>query len=758
MKNKKLFAILTLVCFMFTLMPVAAFAAEPYAWIEDGEEVVKLTTDTTGALVPANVAVHHSNTNGEFYLFAMKDGKVYDKLTWGSTVGTFITATNPAYTTLTFNEEGDYTVYAVAKDTYTETSVLADFTSGKIGATEAANKLIAYKDGQFVLENNVITVNPVATNYSIVVSLDGTTWYDQAALNADNNALEKDLATVSNGYDNVELWVKLLNNNVEVAGAELDITTNSYAIETSKETVKTNPNGIAKVKLSSVLAGDFKVYVEYGAKADLTIDVTADNTKAAYIETTYVPTAPVALDTDLQASEITLTISDINGNNVDNQPNDLVKYDGTNDATADYTIKVVSAPAGSSVKASKLELFYDPGSATWGIKGAELDVEGEYTFKVMLANGHSTTATITVKEFQTPVELKMVYKQNTVELGGEAMLHKLYYVDANGVTKNVKNKIGGDVRLAAKGYAVDNYFETGVAEVKDTSGNVITPAIAAGTLVVKESETYVGSKISVIAVAEKYNLTAVVDLLVANEAADVKYASTEADVAVNNTLVANIVDVDGNKVGLTGIVNKASVSYAVLEKPEGAKVAVSTKADNNLATKGEFKVSFTANEVGNYKLQTVVRYEQADGVVKYYSGIETISVGNNSFKDIVVMSIGSNEIVVNETTKTIDAAPIVENNRTFVPFRALAEAFGATVAYDEATQSVTAELNDVTVVMTIGSNVYTVNGVEKTMDVAPFIVDGRTMVPVRFVAEAFGITVTPTYDENGATADILFAK
>ena len=748
MKNKKLFAILTLVCFMFTLMPVAAFAADPYVWIEDGEEVVKLTNDTNGVLVPADVKVHHSNTNGAFYLFAMKDGKVYDALTWGKTVGTFITATNPAYTTLTFSEDGEYTVYAVAKDTYTEGILEANglLASGEVGATEAANKLIAYKDGQFVLENNVITVNPVATNYSIEVSLNGTNWYNQAALNQDNNALEAALATVSNGYDNVELWVKLLNNSVEVAGKELDITTNSYAIESSKETVTTNPNGIAKIKLSSVLAGDFKVYVEYGSKADLTIDVTADSTKPATITTAYAPTAPVALDTALIQSDITFTIADINGNNVDDTPA-LVKYDGTNVNSSDYTIKVVEAPKGSSVKAANLSLSYNAANAVWLLTGADLDVEGTYTFKVMLANGASATATITVKEFQTPVALKMIYKQNTVELDGEAVLDKLFYVDANGVTKSllIKDRTGAitgikDAKLAANGYAVDTFTTT------------------TGLLTVEADEKYVGAKVTVIAVAEKYNLTTAVDLLVANEAAGVKYASTEAEVAVNNTLVANIVDADGNKVGLANGIAKANVSYVVLEKPEGAKVAISTKADNNLATKGEFKVSFTANEVGNYKVQTVVSYKQANDVVKYYTGIETISVGNASFNDIVVMSIGSNEIVVNEATKEIPAAPIVENNRTFVPFRALIEAFGADVAWDEATQAVTAELNDTVVVMTIGSATYTVNGVEKSMDVAPFIKDASTMIPVRFVAEEFGITVTPTYDNNGATADILFAK
>ena len=122
----------------------------------------------------------------------------------------------------------------------------------------------------------------------------------------------------------------------------------------------------------------------------------------------------------------------------------------------------------------------------------------------------------------------------------------------------------------------------------------------------------------------------------------------------------------------------------------------------------------------------------------------------------VIMSVGSNEIIANSDKVSIDAAPIVQNSRTYVPFRALAEAFGAEVAYDEATQAVTAELNGTTVVMTIGSATYTVNGEEKTMDVAPFINGSRTMVPVRFAAEAFGIKVIPTYDENGATADILF--
>ena len=134
---------------------------------------------------------------------------------------------------------------------------------------------------------------------------------------------------------------------------------------------------------------------------------------------------------------------------------------------------------------------------------------------------------------------------------------------------------------------------------------------------------------------------------------------------------------------------------------------------------------------------TKYQCDDSTSTVKYYTGTQIFAVGNGSVGDVVVMSIGSNEIIINDKKATIDAEPMIQNDRTYVPFRALAEAFGAEVAYDEATQAVTAELNGVTVVMTIGSATYTVNGAEKTMDVAPFINGSRTMVPVRFAAEAF---------------------
>mgnify|MGYP003294473153 CR=1 FL=1 len=59
--------------------------------------------------------------------------------------------------------------------------------------------------------------------------------------------------------------------------------------------------------------------------------------------------------------------------------------------------------------------------------------------------------------------------------------------------------------------------------------------------------------------------------------------------------------------------------------------------------------------------------------------------------------------------------------------------------------------------MEIGEKVYTVNGVEKVGDAAPYITAASTMVPVSFFTNAFGITATPIYDANGV-CDVLFTK
>lgn len=100
-----------------------------------------------------------------------------------------------------------------------------------------------------------------------------------------------------------------------------------------------------------------------------------------------------------------------------------------------------------------------------------------------------------------------------------------------------------------------------------------------------------------------------------------------------------------------------------------------------------------------------------------------------------------------------DAQPLMRNDRTFVPFRAIFEAMGATVSWDNTTRTVTAKRSDRTVKLTIGRKACTVDraGSDRSFstDAAPFIEGGRTYVPVRFAAQALGAAVG--WDNNTQT-------
>lgn len=88
-----------------------------------------------------------------------------------------------------------------------------------------------------------------------------------------------------------------------------------------------------------------------------------------------------------------------------------------------------------------------------------------------------------------------------------------------------------------------------------------------------------------------------------------------------------------------------------------------------------------------------------------------------------------------------DQQPFLKDSRTLVPARGVFEAFGASVSWDDATETVTVSRGDTLVTLTIGQSFITVNGVKKAQDVPAQLINDRTMIPVRAVAEAFGCNV-----------------
>ena len=128
----------------------------------------------------------------------------------------------------------------------------------------------------------------------------------------------------------------------------------------------------------------------------------------------------------------------------------------------------------------------------------------------------------------------------------------------------------------------------------------------------------------------------------------------------------------------------------------------------------------------------------------------------------IVLTVGKLVAMVGGGTVMLDAAPYIDKagSRTMVPMRFIGEAFGAAITWDASTCRVLVETKGtpnhgpLLMIMTIGSSRATVNGKTVTLDVAPAIVAGRTFVPLRFVAEAFGADVA--WNAATRTATIQF--
>jgi len=107
-----------------------------------------------------------------------------------------------------------------------------------------------------------------------------------------------------------------------------------------------------------------------------------------------------------------------------------------------------------------------------------------------------------------------------------------------------------------------------------------------------------------------------------------------------------------------------------------------------------------------------------------------------------VFTVGATAFTVDGVAQTLDVAPVIQDGRTMMPIRAAANAAGVT------NENILFEAGVITIIrgdrvaqFTLGSRVMVVNGVAMNMDVAPALVAGRALIPVRWVGTALGVPV-----------------
>lgn len=124
----------------------------------------------------------------------------------------------------------------------------------------------------------------------------------------------------------------------------------------------------------------------------------------------------------------------------------------------------------------------------------------------------------------------------------------------------------------------------------------------------------------------------------------------------------------------------------------------------------------------------------------------------NLFSDKLSLVIGNSLAFSNGTIKQIDSqnskvTPVVENGRTLVPVRFIAESLGAEVDWNDATQTATLKKDSLTISVTLNESQILINGEPKAIDVPAQTKDDRTLLPLRAVSDAFSKQVY--WNDNG---------
>ena len=154
-----------------------------------------------------------------------------------------------------------------------------------------------------------------------------------------------------------------------------------------------------------------------------------------------------------------------------------------------------------------------------------------------------------------------------------------------------------------------------------------------------------------------------------------------------------------------------------------------------LKDKGDGKYTFVMPRGG---VEVEASFEEADDTEEPVVDETEESAGE---KEFIKLTIGQKIAWVFDEYVVNDVAPEINNERTMLPIRFVAEALGAAVTWNEAEQKVTITEDDLVIEIFIGQPFATVNGKPVQLDAPAYIANDRTYLPLRFVAENLGATV-----------------
>lgn len=226
--------------------------------------------------------------------------------------------------------------------------------------------------------------------------------------------------------------------------------------------------------------------------------------------------------------------------------------------------------------------------------------------------------------------------------------------------------------------------------------------------------------------------------------------AVELNVKVNGGTDATVTsDTYGNE-GKNGYKGLLKAIENVKDKPAGAVIADLLLTNYGAHISDELKAELDAIVDRDAALSAVadVLDEQGsvtDAVYVQKEAVKANIKNLNSYKKLgkLFEKLGKKGVFlyVNGEEPTLEVNPFIKDGSTLVPFRAISESLKAEVTWNAEERSVTVTRDGITVKLFIDSTKATVDGKEVTLEVPAAIVEGNTVVPVRFVSEALKATV-----------------
>ncbi len=193
-----------------------------------------------------------------------------------------------------------------------------------------------------------------------------------------------------------------------------------------------------------------------------------------------------------------------------------------------------------------------------------------------------------------------------------------------------------------------------------------------------------------------------------------------------------------SKTNFSGKIMTISNQYIYINDQQGNILII-----NNITKKLSYIIKSNISIETNVICENNKIYYQ-DNKYSYLLKLTTQEIDKNMIE--LTFKINSTLITINNNEKAIDIPPIYYSNRVLLYYSYIIEPLGGSVSWDAKNKKLTYILGDKTIELWVNNPTATVNGKQLQIDpnnpkVTPIIINGRTMVPVRFLAEALGCEV-----------------